>query len=163
MWGLRGLAGVMVPALLPLLRMQQGFGGSFPGALESMSQHPGAGPGSRSWEPSAPPARAVALWPRAALAGTPEPGDARGSVWTQRLRVGDPASKDQGRGRLTLRKECLMGLGSLRKWKSQRSRCQAFPGGRAAFLHQATLTAGLQHAEHSSAAIPEGLAAAASL
>lgn len=112
MWGLRGLARVMVPALFPLLRMQQGFGGSFPGALESMSQQPGAGPGS------GPPHLCV-QW----RCGP-------GQLWQGRQGLCvDSTSACWGPSQQRLRKEqadlkkrkCLMGLGSLRKWKSQRS------------------------------------------
>lgn len=117
MWGLRGLAGVMVPALFPLLRMQQGFGGSFPGALESMSQQPGAGPGSRPphlrvQSPVAPGSsgRDARAWGRQGLCV-----DSTSACW-------GPSQQRPRKEQADLKKrKCLMGLGSLRKWKSQRS------------------------------------------
>lgn len=148
MWGSRGVAGVMVPALLPPLRTQQGFGA----------------PSHEPWNPRVSSREqilgAVHHLPRTALAGTPGPGDARGSVWTRRLHVGDAARKDQGRSRpVFLRKKESEGLGSLRKWKSQA------PGARragAALLRQASLTAAPE-TKHSSEAVLGGLATAASL
>lgn len=101
--GLEGSGRGDGPSPLPSPQDAAGLRGLLP---RSSGIHESAA-GSRSREPSTPPARAVALWPQAALAGTPGPGDARGSVWTQRLHVGDPASKDRGRNRLTLRKESV--------------------------------------------------------
>lgn len=139
MWGSWGLAGMMVPALPPLLRMQQGFGGSFPRALESMSQQRGAGPGSR-------PPHLCVQW----RCGP-------GQVWQGRQGLGmpgvlcgldacmlgtQPAKTEEGAGLPSYEEKVSEGFGVTEEVEeSEVLRCQAFTGGSPALLQRRPSTA----------------------